>query len=63
MITSVPGVEESVRIPVFGAETLRQRGRRRRQPVHQVTIAAKQGCQMVYFHTKNPNLGKFLRAL
>jgi hypothetical protein len=22
-----------------------------------------QGCQMVYFQTKNPNLGKFLRAL
>jgi hypothetical protein len=21
------------------------------------------GCQMVYFQTKNPNLGKFLRAL
>jgi hypothetical protein len=23
----------------------------------------KQGCQMVYFQTKNPNLGKFWRAL
>jgi hypothetical protein len=23
----------------------------------------KQGCQMVYFRTKNPNLGKFWRAL
>jgi hypothetical protein len=22
-----------------------------------------QGCQMVYFQTKNPNLGKFLRVL
>jgi hypothetical protein len=22
-----------------------------------------QGCQMAYFHTKNPNLGKFWRAL
>jgi hypothetical protein len=22
-----------------------------------------QGCQMVYFHTKNPNLGKILRVL
>jgi hypothetical protein len=22
-----------------------------------------QGCQMVYFHTQNPNLGKFWRAL
>jgi hypothetical protein len=22
-----------------------------------------QGCQMVYFHTKNPNLGIFWRAL
>jgi hypothetical protein len=22
-----------------------------------------QGCQMVYFQTNNPNLGKFLRAL
>jgi hypothetical protein len=22
-----------------------------------------QGCQMVYFQTKNPNLGKFLMAL
>jgi hypothetical protein len=22
-----------------------------------------QGCQMVYFQTKNPNLGKFWRAL
>jgi hypothetical protein len=36
----------------------------------QSLIAAKadgngleQGCQMVYFQTKNPNLGKFLRAL
>jgi hypothetical protein len=25
--------------------------------------AAEQGCQMVYFPTKNPNLGKFWRAL
>jgi hypothetical protein len=25
--------------------------------------ASKQGCQMVYFQTKNPNLGKFCRAL
>jgi hypothetical protein len=24
---------------------------------------AKQGCQMVYFQTKNPNLGKFWRVL
>jgi hypothetical protein len=24
---------------------------------------AMQGCQMVYFQTKNPNLGKFWRAL
>jgi hypothetical protein len=24
---------------------------------------AEQGCQMVYFQTKNPNLGKFWRAL
>jgi hypothetical protein len=23
----------------------------------------KQGCQMVYFQTKNPNLGKIWRAL
>jgi hypothetical protein len=23
----------------------------------------RQGCQMVYFQTQNPNLGKFLRAL
>jgi hypothetical protein len=23
----------------------------------------EQGCQMVYFQTKNPNLGKFWRAL
>jgi hypothetical protein len=23
----------------------------------------KQGCQIVYFQTKNPNLGKFVRAL
>jgi hypothetical protein len=22
-----------------------------------------QGCQMIYFHTKNPNLGTFWRAL
>jgi hypothetical protein len=22
-----------------------------------------QGCQIVYFHTKNPNLGKFCRAV
>jgi hypothetical protein len=25
--------------------------------------AAEQGCQMVCFQTKNPNLGKFWRAL
>jgi hypothetical protein len=25
--------------------------------------AASQGCQMVFFHNKNPNLGKFRRAL
>jgi hypothetical protein len=25
--------------------------------------ALQQGCQMVYFQTKNPNLGKFWRAL
>jgi hypothetical protein len=25
--------------------------------------ASQQGCQMVYFQTKNPNFGKFLRAL
>jgi hypothetical protein len=25
--------------------------------------APKQGCQMVYFQTKNPNLGTFWRAL
>jgi hypothetical protein len=25
--------------------------------------AANQGCHMVYFQTKNPNLGKFWRAL
>jgi hypothetical protein len=25
--------------------------------------AALQGCQMVYFQTKNPNLGKYWRAL
>jgi hypothetical protein len=24
---------------------------------------AEQGCQLVYFQTKNPNLGKFWRAL
>jgi hypothetical protein len=44
-----------------------QRGRRR-VPRHeaQVTIGMNlilgvvgQGCQMVYFHTRNPNLGKF----
>jgi hypothetical protein len=26
-------------------------------------LAGKQGCQMVSFQTKNPNLGKFWRAL
>jgi hypothetical protein len=26
-------------------------------------VYVKQGCQMVYFQTKNPNLGKFWRAL
>jgi hypothetical protein len=25
--------------------------------------ARKQGCQMVYFQTKNPNLGKFWRSM
>jgi hypothetical protein len=25
--------------------------------------SCRQGCQMVYFQTKSPNLGKFLRAL
>jgi hypothetical protein len=25
--------------------------------------AANQGCQMIYFHNKNPNLGIFCRAL
>jgi hypothetical protein len=28
-----------------------------------VTHDCRQGCQMVYFQTKNPNLGKFWRAL
>jgi hypothetical protein len=27
-----------------------------------VVVERKQGCQMVYFPTKNPNLGKFKRA-
>jgi hypothetical protein len=26
-------------------------------------MTALQGCQMVYFQTKNPNLGQFRRAL
>jgi hypothetical protein len=26
-------------------------------------LALKQGCQMVYFRNKNPNLGKLFRAL
>jgi hypothetical protein len=26
-------------------------------------LGTEQGCQMVYFQTKNPNLGKFLMAL
>jgi hypothetical protein len=26
-------------------------------------VCIDQGCQMVYFQTKNPNLGKFWRAL
>jgi hypothetical protein len=25
-------------------------------------LNSNQGCQMVYFQTKNPNMGKFLRA-
>jgi hypothetical protein len=29
----------------------------------QVISISVQGCQMVYFQTKNPNLGKFWRAL
>jgi hypothetical protein len=28
-----------------------------------ITHTQSQGCQMVYFQTKNPNLGKFLRIL
>jgi hypothetical protein len=28
-----------------------------------MTTTPGQGCQMVYFQTKNPNLGKFWRAL
>jgi hypothetical protein len=34
-------------------------------PFKQPTFAAAsaQGCQMVYFQTKDPNLGKFWRAL
>jgi hypothetical protein len=26
-------------------------------------LCVQQGCQMVYFETKNPNLGKFWRTL
>jgi hypothetical protein len=38
------------------------------RPSHNlVTLAAgsavEQGCQMVYFQTKNPNLGKFWRGM
>jgi hypothetical protein len=42
---------------------------RTRQNVEQFVCCAKltsrsqQGCQMVYFQTKNPNVGKFLMAL
>jgi hypothetical protein len=28
-----------------------------------ITTAPEQGCQMVYFQTKNPNLGNFWRVL
>jgi hypothetical protein len=28
-----------------------------------VALGEHQGCQMVYFHTKNPSLGTFWRAL
>jgi hypothetical protein len=31
--------------------------------LRQGTIVGEQGCQMVYFQTKNPNLGKFWRVL
>jgi hypothetical protein len=40
--------------------------RRRENPFKKLTSghpARGQGCQMVCFQTKNPNLGKFLRAL
>jgi hypothetical protein len=29
----------------------------------ETVLDCKQGCQMVYFQTKNPNMGKFRRAL
>jgi hypothetical protein len=31
--------------------------------VRRIGSRERQGCQMVYFQTKNPNLGKFWRAL
>jgi hypothetical protein len=31
--------------------------------LNQVTIRIHNGCQMVYFQTKNPNLGKFCNVL
>jgi hypothetical protein len=34
-----------------------------KQNVTSDLLAAIQGCQMAYFQTKNPNLGKFWRDL
>jgi hypothetical protein len=33
------------------------------RPAQNFLFTSDQGCQMVYFQTKNPYLGKFLRAL
>jgi hypothetical protein len=33
------------------------------QSIERVDVCVRQGCQMVYFQTKDHNLGKFGRAL
>jgi hypothetical protein len=36
--------------------------RKREQPARNGSVTRNQGCQMVCFQTKNPNLGRFWRA-
>jgi hypothetical protein len=55
-LTRIPGPRRSSRSR--WSETSSSFGKPRR-----LESCAKQGCQVVYFQTKNPNLGKFWRAL